>query len=131
VKQHRRTRQLAAVYEVVSAAHDHPTAETVHARVRRKLPHVSLGTVYRNLQKLAATQQVRMVQLADRAVRYDGMLEAHDHFLCERCGMVTDLVRRGRTRPDWSALRRAGYEVGGHTLTFYGCCPKCRDANAT
>ena len=127
MKPQRRTRQLAAVYAVVSAAHDHPTAETVHARVRRKLPHVSLGTVYRNLQKLAATQQVRVVQLADRIARYDGMLEAHDHFLCERCGLVTDLLRSG-TRPDASALRRAGYAVEGHALTFYGCCPKCRDA---
>jgi Fur family transcriptional regulator, peroxide stress response regulator len=129
VKQHRRTRQLAAIYAVVSAAHDHPTAETVHARVRRTLPHVSLGTVYRNLQKLAAMQQVRVVQLADRAARYDGMLDAHDHFLCERCGLVTDLVRTGRARPDCSALRRAGYVVRGHALTLYGCCPKCRDAS--
>ena len=45
----RRTRQLAAVADVVNAAHDHPSAEDVHRRVRRKLPRVSLGTVYRNL----------------------------------------------------------------------------------
>jgi len=40
----RRTRQLAAVYDVVMAAHDHDR-EDVHARVRRALPQVSLGTV--------------------------------------------------------------------------------------
>ena len=50
----RQTRQLLAVFDAVSAARDHPTAEEVCARVRRQWPRVSLGTVYRNLQKLAA-----------------------------------------------------------------------------
>ena len=122
----RQTRQLAAVYHVVSAAHDHPTAEDVHARVRRKLPRVSLGTVYRNLQKLAAQQRLRVVHLADRAARYDAMVEEHDHFACECCGSVTDLVRQRAAPPDCSALRRRGYAVRTHALTFYGSCPRCR-----
>ena len=122
----RRTRQLATVFEVVVAAHDHPTAEEVHARVRRRLPHVSLGTVYRNLQKLAAQQQVRVVHLADRAARYDGMLGDHDHFACERCGAVTDLPQHSATPSDRLALTRAGFVVRAHVLTFYGLCPKCR-----
>lgn len=121
----RQTRQLAAVYDVVSAARDHPTAEDVHARVRRRLPRVSLGTVYRNLQKLAAQQRVRVVHLTDRAARYDWMLENHDHFLCERCGSVTDLPRSRAVRPDFTDLGRAGYAVRTHALTFYGHCPDC------
>ena len=122
----RRTRQLATVFDVVAAAHDHPTAEEVHERVRRRLPRVSLGTVYRNLQKLAAQQQVRVVHLADRAARYDGMLGDHDHFACERCGAVTDLPRRSAAPSDRSALMRAGFVVRAHALTFYGLCPQCR-----
>ena len=121
----RRTRQLTAVHEVVSTAHDHPSAEQVYARVRRQLPHVSLGTVYRNLQKLVAQQQVRVVQLTDRAVRYDGMLADHDHFLCEGCGVVTDLSRQD-DRPPHGHLVRAGFRVRTHTLTFHGLCPRCR-----
>ena len=125
----RRTRQLAAVAAIVNAAHDHPSAEEVHRRVRRKLPRVSLGTVYRNLQKLAVQQQIRVVQLADRASRYDGMLDEHDHFLCECCGAVSDLARtRSVARTTWPDLGRAGYAVRSHALTFYGVCPKCRDA---
>jgi Fe2+ or Zn2+ uptake regulation protein len=123
----RRTRQLAAVADVVNAAHDHPSAEEVHHRVRRNLPRVSLGTVYRNLQKLAAQQQIRVVQLADRAARYDGMLEDHDHFMCERCGAVTDFLRKRSARPSWPELGRAGYAVHSHALTMYGICPKCRE----
>jgi Fe2+ or Zn2+ uptake regulation protein len=121
----RRTRQLAAVYDVVYASHDHPTAEEVCARVRRKLPRISLGTVYRNLQKLAAGQRVRIVQLAHRTARYDGMIEEHDHFVCERCGAVTDLLRQARTGPTSATLSRAGYAVRAHALTYYGLCPTC------
>jgi Fe2+ or Zn2+ uptake regulation protein len=122
----RRTRQLAAVYDVVRAAHDHPTAEDVCQRVRRSLPTVSLGTVYRNLQKLAAQQRVRIVHLTDRAARYDAMLADHDHFLCEQCGTVIDLPRPRTAEPDCTALGRAGYRVRAHALTFYGRCPECR-----
>jgi len=122
----RRTRQLSAVAHVVNTAHDHPSAEEVHRRVRHKLPRVSLGTVYRNLQKLAAQQQIRVVQLADRAARYDGMMEEHDHFVCEHCSTVSDLFRKHSARLASPDLGRAGYVVRSHALTFYGLCPKCR-----
>lgn len=125
----RRTRQLAAVEEVVNAAHDHPSAEEVHRRVRRKLPRVSLGTVYRNLQKLAGQQRIHVVQLADSAARYDGMLAEHDHFMCERCGAVSDLLRKQSPAPRLSVLGRAGYVVRSHALTYYGVCPKCRQSS--
>jgi len=121
----RETRQLATVYEVVRAAQDHPTADEVHARVRRRLPRISLGTVYRNLQKLAAQQRVRVVRLPHRAARFDGMLGEHDHFLCERCGAVIDLMRSAATPPDCAALDRAGFVVHAHALTFYGVCAAC------
>ena len=122
----RRTRQLTAVYDVVREAHDHPTAEEICARVRRALPSISLGTVYRNLQKLAAQHRVHVVHLADRSARYDAMMEAHDHFLCDRCGRIRDLDHQPRARIRRAALGRAGYGVRTHALTFYGLCPPCR-----
>lgn len=126
----RQTRQLAAVYAAVSNARDHPTAEDVHERVQRTLPRISLGTVYRNLQKLAAQQRVRVVQLADRTTRYDGMLAEHDHFLCEQCGAVIDLAQAQAVRPERSRLGKAGYAVRTHALTLYGVCPKCNRKTA-
>ena len=122
----RRTRQLTAVEAVVRAAHDHPSAEEVHRRVRQTLPQVSLGTVYRNLQKLAADRRLRVVPIAGRGARYDGMLETHDHFLCDTCGTVADVAvpRRPGTR-NTRNLHRAGYLVRAQTVTLYGLCPEC------
>jgi Fe2+ or Zn2+ uptake regulation protein len=122
----RRTRQLEAVYETVCKALDHPTAEQVYTRVRRRIPSVSLGTVYRNLQKLAAQQRLRVLHLGDRVARYDVMLAPHDHFVCERCATVTDIVQKRRAPADCSHLQRAGFSVRAQDLTFYGICPHCR-----
>ena len=127
----RRTRQLAAVHEVVRAAHDHPTAEEVCARVRRRLPRISLGTVYRNLQKLAAERELRIVHMADRPSRYDPMVQDHDHFVCETCGKVADLTPMSRVRPDRARLRAFGYEVRAQMVTLYGLCPQCRRSKRT
>jgi Fe2+ or Zn2+ uptake regulation protein len=119
----RRTVQLAAVFRAVRTAHDHPTADEIHQRVRRGLPRISLGTVYRNLQKQDQQQRVRSLHLSGRAVRYDVIAEDHDHFVCESCGQLTDLARRGRGRPRWRPA--AGFAVRACTMTLYGVCPSC------
>lgn len=129
----RQTRQLEATYAVVCAAHDHPTAEQVHARVRRKLRNVSLGTIYRNLQKLAAQGRIQLVQLGPRGTRFDGMLTQHEHFVCDDCGKIIDLpassvaVAVSHAAP----LERAGYGVTRQSIAFFGACPPCREAAGT
>jgi Fe2+ or Zn2+ uptake regulation protein len=127
IAQGRRTRQLEATYDVVQVARDHPTAEQVHARVRRRIPRISLGTVYRNLQKLASAGRIRVVELGPGSTRFDGMLEAHEHFVCEGCGGITDLPASSQTPPNPASLRRAGFAVTRHALTFYGRCPACQE----
>src|SRR5881398_1570991 len=92
----RLTRQRRIILEVVRATDAHPTAAFVYRRVRRRLPRVSLATVYRNLRVLAAEGV-----LAERAdaggLRFDGNAEPHDHFTCVACGRIHDVpVRRGR-----------------------------------
>jgi Fur family transcriptional regulator, peroxide stress response regulator len=120
----RTTRQLAALYDALAASHDHPTADELFQRVRRTLPRVSLGTVYRNLDKLREQGRLRVVRLKGGQAHYDAMTEAHDHFVCEDCGSVVDLPRRAPA-PNAGALRAAGYEVYWHTTALYGACRQC------
>jgi Fur family transcriptional regulator, peroxide stress response regulator len=121
----RLTRQLAAVYDALAASHDHPTADQLFHRVRRLQPRVSLGTVYRNLDKLREQGRLRVVRLEGGQAHYDAMVDAHDHFVCERCGAVVDLPGRAPAR-DVGALRAAGYEVHWHTTALYGLCTQCQ-----
>jgi Fe2+ or Zn2+ uptake regulation protein len=126
----RRTRQLDAVLDVVRVARDHPTADQVHDRVRLSVPRVSLGTVYRNLEKLAADGDVRVLHLAGRQSRFDGMTTDHDHFVCDACGGVSDLAAIARPPAGHTRLSAEGYEVRTQTQTFFGTCPGCRAVSA-
>jgi Fur family peroxide stress response transcriptional regulator len=118
------TRQLAAVLDAVRADRSHPTAHEVYQRVRHELPRISRGTVYRNLSKLHDERRIRVVHLAERPVRYDAVIEDHDHFVCDDCGAVHDIDASGRqeTRPQ---LTDSGYTIDRQSITYYGACPRC------
>ena len=123
----RTTRQLALVLAAVQASGtEHPTAERVFARVRRDLPRISLGTVYRNLQRLVSDGRIgALAHLRDRSLRYDPTAPAHDHFVCEACGHIDDLPA-GTPPGGLAAAEHAGHAVTSHALVLYGCCRTCR-----
>jgi Fe2+ or Zn2+ uptake regulation protein len=121
----RSTRQGRLVLEAVSGTKSHPTAEWVYEAVRRSLPRVSLGTVYRNLQRLVDEGRIRSFVRGGR-IRYDADLTIHDHFCCDRCGLLMDIPRAAEVLPVERRLRARGFTVAGRTLEFHGLCRKCR-----
>jgi Fe2+ or Zn2+ uptake regulation protein len=116
------------VLEVVRGTDSHPTAERVHEMVRRRLPRVSLGTVYRNLRLLVAQGLVN--ELPGPHARFDGNVSDHHHFTCLGCGRIAD-VAGTMTEPHSRALclrvaAQSGLSVTHHRIDFYGHCPACR-----
>ena len=116
------------VLEVVRGTDSHPTAASVHRLVRRQLPRVTLGTVYRNLRLLVAEGLVN--ELPGPHARFDGNLSDHHHFTCLRCGRIAD-VAGPMTEPHSRALctrvaERSGFSVTHHRIEFFGRCPACR-----
>ena len=118
----RHTRQLDATYQVLQLAVDHPTADQVLARVRKSLPSVSRGTVYRNLAKLVGDGRLRLVPVG-RVARYDARLDSHDHFMCGDCGAVLDVPLGTAAESTPSSL--GGHAVAGVTRTYHGRCSAC------
>jgi len=97
--------------------------------VRRRLPRVSLGTIYRNLRLLVAEGLVN--ELPGPHARFDGNVSDHHHFTCLGCGRITD-VAGAATEPHSRALclrvaAQAGLKVTHHRIDFYGRCSACRD----
>ncbi|HEY1434563.1 MAG TPA: transcriptional repressor [Thermoanaerobaculia bacterium] len=121
----RSTRQRRLVFEAVAATKTHPTAEWVYEAVRRQMPRVSLGTVYRNLQVLVGEGRIRSF-VRGGLIRYDADLDLHDHFSCDRCGLLLDVARTVEVLPAERRLRVQGFAVVGRTLEFHGLCRKCR-----
>jgi Fe2+ or Zn2+ uptake regulation protein len=125
VNQKRATRQLEAVFQALQGDPTHPFADEIYRRVRKKLPRISLATVYRNLQRLVEEGKIRAVLLGERVARYDPETSDHDHFICESCGRVIDLFLEPTRQVDLTSLANDGYVVTTHKLTVYGLCREC------
>ena len=122
----RRTRQLEQVFEAVQGDHTHPFAHEIYRRVHKRLPRISLATVYRNLHSLVEEGKIRTLLLDGQGARYDPETSEHDHFVCEGCGRVVDLfLRRRARRVDLTPLAKRGYVVTTHDLTVHGMCQVC------
>jgi Fur family transcriptional regulator, peroxide stress response regulator len=126
----RTTQQLTVISAAIQGDHSHPSAEDIYMRVRKILPHISLGTVYRTLQRLVQAGTIQMLFLGERVARYDPTLAEHDHFICQRCGRVEDVwVERGR-QVDFAPLVREGFTVAAHSLAIHGVCQFCGSQRA-
>jgi Fe2+ or Zn2+ uptake regulation protein len=121
----RATGQRQVVYEYLSAVRHHPTADEVHRAVRRRLPRVSLATIYNALEAFVRSGLASKLAYGDGAARYDIRTDPHSHARCLRCGRVVDVdavpaaawLRRVRPR-DFTPL--------GFRFELIGHCRACR-----
>jgi len=121
----RLTRPRQMILDVVRATDAHPTAAFVYRRVRRRLPRVSLATVYRNLRMLAA--EGFLAERADTAgMRFDGNTGPHDHFTCLACGRIYDVPARADRAMRRRLPARTGLEILEQRTEYYGRCGACR-----
>jgi Fur family ferric uptake transcriptional regulator len=122
----RMTRQRQVILEALLASHGHPTGDEVYRLARRRLSHISLGTVYRNLEVLSEAGLVRKLELGGTARRFDAKMEEHHHIRCLRCGKVDDISVEPAAGIEQEVARQSGYEVVEHRLELIGYCPQCR-----
>jgi Fur family ferric uptake transcriptional regulator/Fur family peroxide stress response transcriptional regulator len=120
----RLTDQRRLILEAVRETDTHPTAEWVHAAVRRRRPRVSLATVYRNLRLLARQGLLAEIH-AGPSVRFDARVQRHHHFTCSGCGRITDLEQPVDRRLDARVAARTGFRITHHRIDFYGVCGAC------
>jgi len=124
-KRFRMTRQRRVILEELRKLHSHPTADEVYDSVRKRVPRISLGTVYRNLEILSQWGLAQKLDLAGTPRRFDGSLEDHYHVRCVRCGEVEDVPIEPLPDLDESIRSNTDFEIIGHRLNFLGFCPKC------
>ena len=101
------------------------TADQVYERVRRVMPRISLGTVYRNLEILCRAGLIKRLQTGGGQRQYDGGVHKHYHVRCVECGEVSDVPAEPFPDLD-AAVDVRGFRIIGHQLTFEGICDKCR-----
>lgn len=122
----RMTRQRLVILETLCGLHSHPTAEELYEMVRRKLPNVSLGTIYRNLDVLTRSGRVRRLDTRGTQARFDAETDPHHHVRCQICGRVDDVAVTPGTEIRRPKKSENGFEILGHRIEFDGLCPDCR-----
>jgi Fur family peroxide stress response transcriptional regulator len=122
----RRTRQKEAILEVLRGTNSHPTADWVYNEVRKEIPNISLGTVYRNLRLLCESGEISELDLCGTLTRFDARRDNHYHFRCEKCGLVFDVDLPVDVEMDKKVAQKTGFEVLYHRLEFRGVCESCQ-----
>jgi Fe2+ or Zn2+ uptake regulation protein len=116
----RMTNQKRIILEYLKSTKDHPSAEMIFKKVKKKLPQISLGTVYRILNEFK--EEGKIVEIPEKVSRFDGNTLPHAHFICQKCKRIYDVFE------DFKILKKKKLKVGkinNFQIFFYGICKKC------
>ena len=116
------TRQRQAVLEVLRHSSQHPDAAHVYEAVRRIVPSISLGTVYRSLEALVDEGHLLQIQQPGMPTRYDARLENHAHFICDSCGQVFDVLIALPDLIPMASRVLHDFEISSSKIEFHGKC---------
>ncbi len=122
----RKSKQKETIFKVLQETSCHPTAEWVYEQVKREIPNISLGTVYRNLKIMKQEGAVSKLDLIGTLSRYDGNTQNHYHFRCEQCGYISDVDEPVDKEINERLAHKTGFEVSYHRLEFRGLCKSCQ-----
>ena len=120
------THQRREIYRELAGTKEHPDAETIYARVRRRVPAISLDTVYRTLRLLEKKGIISRIGSVKERGRFDANTDLHHHFVCTECGFIGDYYDETwndfRTPPAITAMGT----VDSVHVELRGLCTTCR-----
>lgn len=124
MSQTRMTKQRAIILEALRSVTSHPTADEIYGMVRQKLPRISLGTVYRNLDLLTNTGEILRLDRAGAQKHFDGNTKPHLHVRCKVCGRIGDTDGHVQT-PSPNSVSAHGFVIEETEVEFIGICCDC------
>jgi Fe2+ or Zn2+ uptake regulation protein len=123
----RMTRQRRVILQELRKTMTHPSADEVYEMVRKLLPRISLGTVYRNLEILSELGEIQKIEICGKLKRFDANIAEHYHLRCLNCHRIDDVPEHIHFDFNTSLNAQTGYAITGHRLEFVGLCPECSD----
>ena len=123
----RLTTQRQIILEELGKVTSHPTANEVYDMVRKRLPRIGLGTVYRNLELMADSGIILKIEVGGTQKRFDATVAPHYHVRCTSCGKVDDIDIEVQSQINQVAENASKYMILGHHIEFSGFCPKCSE----
>ncbi|MCL2458128.1 MAG: transcriptional repressor [Desulfobulbus sp.] len=122
----RLTTQRQIILEELSKVTTHPTASELYDMVRKRLPRIGLGTVYRNLELMAEHGMIHKIEVGGTQKRFDAITDSHYHIRCSTCGKVDDINVPVTNELVAQATDSSSYHILGHQVEFTGICGNCQ-----
>jgi Fur family peroxide stress response transcriptional regulator len=118
------TPQRLAILDFLEGNKRHPSAEEIFAAISKNFPTMSFATVYNTLDALRRKGEVRELTIDPGKKRFDPDTSPHHHLICVKCRRIADIFTDYELPV--SDAERAGFDLVGNHIEFYGVCPECR-----
>ncbi len=120
------SKQRDEITKYLKSVYSHPSAETIYENVKLKIPNISLGTVYRNLDTLVSLGEIKRIRLSGASDRFDGDTSSHYHAICTVCGRVDDIHLKDELVLDKKVEQLLNCKILSHEIIFHTICPYCK-----
>lgn len=122
------SKQKEIVLSILKNSKSHPTAQEVFLKAREFQPNIAKGTVYRNLDILSKSGQIKQISIQNCSDRFDYMRFDHSHAICPKCGKIYDfdydINCEGLCK---EVLNQTNIELElPVSITVQGICKECR-----
>lgn len=125
----RLTNQKKIILDYLKKVKCHPSAEKVYSSVRKKLPQISFGTVYRILDSFKRNGTILEIPCSCES-HYDGDISPHAHFICQKCKKIFDIFRLCGSCNVLKNKKITIGKINHYQIYFYGQCKKCQNQKA-
>jgi Fur family transcriptional regulator, peroxide stress response regulator len=120
------THQRQMLFEVMQTMHGHPSPEEVYARVKKKIPAISLATVYKNIHLFVESGLFSKVSMHHGSLRVEMNDVAHHHMVCSKCKAITDIGEKELGLVSKKDKLPGGFLVERYAVDVIGICSKCQ-----
>jgi Fur family peroxide stress response transcriptional regulator len=121
------THQRLEIYRELARAKDHPSAEMLYKRIIKRLPTISLDTVYRTLATFEEHGLITRVQTIESHARFEAEMISHHHAVCHKCGAITDFTWAALDNLDLPEELQGWGKVLKRNASLEGLCKTCSD----
>src|SRR3569833_3628870 len=124
------THQRQILYEVMQTMPGHPSPEEVYARVKKRVPAISLATVYKNIHLFVERGVLKELSMHHGSLRVEMNSHFHHHMVCSHCKAIADVEEKDLGIIPERRELPGGFQVERYSIDVIGICPACQKASA-
>ncbi len=125
------THQRQVLYEVMQTMPGHPSPEEVYARVKKRVPAISLATVYKNIHLFVEKGVLKQLSLHHGSLRVELNSVHHHHMVCSHCKAITDIEEKDLGVLPTPQRLPGGFQAQRYSIDIIGICAACQQATGS